>query len=220
MRVDKWNVGSLRLSSQVVYSERLGLPQHVDGLLGSDVLSRFGTIRLDYDQAQLIVAKTEGPALASGVVQGRIGQHLPAAFARFEPQETVPIAVMTFDDSVEATAPVTIGTHTFQLVIDSGADNSTIDASNVRGLGLTQDHRQIQLQGIGGSVTATEERVTTWAVGGVRLVPEDLVETKLPGGWSTSVIDGLLGADVLSQFRGVTIDYADGILGIDQVPVL
>jgi hypothetical protein len=25
---------------------------------------------------------------------------------------------------------------------------------------------------------------------------------------------------VLSQFRGVTIDYADGTLGIDQVPVV
>ncbi len=220
MRVDRWNVGPLRLSPQVVYAEHLGLPPHVDGLLGSDVLSRFGTIRLDYDQAQLIVAKAEGPALASGAVQGRIGQQLPAAFASFDPQETLPIAVVTFDGAVEATAPVSIGARTFHLAIDSGADNSTIAASKVRGLGLTQDHRQIQLLGVGGEVSATEERVTSWSVGWVRLVPEDLVATTLPGGWGPSGIDGLLGADVLSQFRGVTIDYADGILGMDQVPVL
>jgi hypothetical protein len=154
------------------------------------------------------------------VVKGRVGQQLPAAFAHFEPQATVPIAVVTFGGAVEATAPVSIGTHSFQLAVDTGADNSTLATSSVRGLGLTEDHRRIELQGVGGAVTATEERVTTWSVGGVRLVPEDLATTTLPGGWGASGIDGLLGADVLSQFRGLTIDYADGILGMDQVPLL
>jgi hypothetical protein len=220
VKVDTWSVGSLRLSPQVIYTQHLGLPSHVDGLLGSDVLGRFGAIRLDYDQSQLTVARAEGPPVSSGEVQGHAGQKLPAAFARFQPEEILPLTVFAFGGAVEATAAVNIGPHTFQLAIDSGADVSTIESSETAGLGLTQDHHRIQVQGVGGSASATEERVTSWAVGPVHLVPQDLLSVSLPAGITASGIDGLLGADVLSQFRGVTIDYADGTLGIDQVPVV
>jgi predicted aspartyl protease len=220
VQVNTWSVGPLRLSPQVIYTQHLGLSSHVDGLLGSDVLGRFGAIRLDYDQSQLTVAKTEGPPVPSGEVQGHSGQKLPAAFARFQPEQVLPLTVIAFGGAVEATTAVTIGTHTFQLAIDSGADVSTIESSETAGLGLTQDHHRIQVQGVGGSASATEERVTSWAVGPVHLVPQDLISVSLPAGITGSGIDGLVGADVLSQFRGVTIDYADGTLGIDQVPVV
>jgi predicted aspartyl protease len=220
VKVDSWSVGPLRLSPQVIYTQHLNLSSHVDGLLGSDVLGRFGAIRLDYDQSQLTVAKTEGPPVASGEVQGHDGQKLPAAFARFEPEEVLPLTVIAFGGAVEATAAVDIGSHTFQLAIDSGADISTIESSETAGLGLSQDHHRIQVQGVGGSAPATEERVSSWTVGPVKLVPQDLISVSLPGVFTGSGIDGLLGADVLSEFRGVTIDYANGTLGIDQVPVV
>jgi hypothetical protein len=220
VKVDTWSVGPLRLSPQVIYTQHLGLPSHVDGLLGSDVLGRFGAIRLDYNQSQLTVARAEGPPVSSGEVQGHTGQKLPAAFARFQPEEVLPLTVIAFGGAVEATTAVNIGSHTFQLAIDSGADVSTIDSSDTPGLGLTQDHHRIQVQGVGGSASATEERVTSWSVGPVHLVPQDLISVSLPAGITGSGIDGLLGADVLSQFRGVTIDYADGTLGLDQVPVV
>jgi predicted aspartyl protease len=220
VKIASWSVGPLRLSPQVIYTQHLNLSSQVDGLLGSDVLGRFGAIRLDYDQSQLTVAKAEGPPVASGEVQGHAGQELPAAFASFAPEEVLPLTVIAFGGAVEATAAVDIGSHPFQLAIDSGADISTIESSETAGLGLTEDHHRIQVEGVGGSASATEERVSSWTMGPVHLVPQDLIAVSLPGVFTESGIDGLVGADVLSQFRGVTIDYANGTLGIDQVPVV
>jgi predicted aspartyl protease len=220
VKVSRWNLGTLRLAPQVVYSERLGLSPHVDGLLGSDVLSRFGAIRLDYDQAQLIVARSEGPALSKQVIQGDAGHRLPAAFARYQPQAVLPLTVVDFDGAAVATAAVNIGPRTLHLEIDSGSDRSAIATSEAAGLGLTPEPGQVHVQGIGGSANATLERVGAWSLGSVRLVPEDLISVGLPSTSRDPGLDGLLGADVLSQFRAVTIDYTDATLAIDQIPVL
>ena len=214
VKVSRWNLGGLRLAPQIVYSEHLGLSPHVDGLLGSDVLSRFGAIRLDYDQAQLIVARSEGPALSKQVIQGDAGHRLPAAFARYQPQAILPLTVVDFDGAAVATATVNVGPRTLLFEIDSGSTRSAIATSEAAGLGLTPEPGQVQVEGVGGSANATLERFSAWSLGSVRLVPEDLISVGLPG------LDGLLGADVLSQFRAVTIDYTDATLAIDQIPVL
>jgi predicted aspartyl protease len=218
--VKGWSLGSLQLAPQVVYSLKLGLPSRVDGLLGSDVLSRFGAIRLDYDQAQLIVAGSEGPVPSAQEVQGNVGHQLPAAFARYHPQTVLPLTVEEFDGAAVATAAVVIGPRTLQLEVDSGSDLSAIARSETGDLGLVPEGDGVQVQGIGSSVKAARERVRAWSFGPVHLVPEDLISVDLPNPPGTPGIDGLLGADVLSQFRAVIIDYTDGTLAVDQVPLV
>ncbi|MFE0677694.1 aspartyl protease family protein [Streptomyces sp. NPDC058867] len=58
-RVDRWEVGEIRLDPGEVTVIDLGTPgggRGIQGLLGSDVLSDFGSITVDYDEGVLTVA--------------------------------------------------------------------------------------------------------------------------------------------------------------------
>ena len=220
VRIGAWSVGPVPLTPQVVYELNLSLGPHIDGLLGSDVLSRFGAIRLDYDQGQLIVDGPEGPSRRMQVIEGRPGSPLPSVFARYQPQAVLPITVADFDGAAVAIASVTVGSSTMQLEIDSGSNTSAVATSKTAGLGLAPVPGKVRVEGIGGAVKATLERVSSWSLGTVRLVPEDLISVRLPSNSGGPGVDGLLGADVLSQFRAVTIDYSDGTIGVDQIPLV
>ncbi len=56
VRVSNWNVGGVPLPTVVVSSSPIaGFNAHPFGLLGSDVLSRFGSVTIDYATEQLIL---------------------------------------------------------------------------------------------------------------------------------------------------------------------
>jgi predicted aspartyl protease len=56
VRVNNWNVGGVPLPTVVVSSSPVaGLNAHPFGLLGSDVLSRFGSVTIDYANKELIL---------------------------------------------------------------------------------------------------------------------------------------------------------------------
>lgn len=56
VRVKNWNVGGVPLPAVVVSSSPIaGLNAHPFGLLGSDVLSRFGSVTIDYANKELIL---------------------------------------------------------------------------------------------------------------------------------------------------------------------
>lgn len=54
--MSSWNVGGVPLPTVVVSSSPIaGLNAHPFGLVGSDVLSRFGSVTIDYANKQLIL---------------------------------------------------------------------------------------------------------------------------------------------------------------------
>jgi predicted aspartyl protease len=56
VRVSRWHIGSQTLPAVTVTSTRIaGTGGHAFGLLGSDVLSRFGSVTIDYAHARLIL---------------------------------------------------------------------------------------------------------------------------------------------------------------------
>ena len=56
VRVSNWNVGGVPLPNVVVSSAPIaGLNAHGFGLLGSDVLSKFGSVTIDYQDKELIL---------------------------------------------------------------------------------------------------------------------------------------------------------------------
>jgi predicted aspartyl protease len=219
VHVKTWALGPIPLAPQQVYVFHLALKSGVDGLLGSDVLSRFGTIRLDYDESQLVVAGPEGPSLPSHTVTGRPDGELPAAFSAFDPQATLPLTVTTFEGAVAATAPVSVHSTSLAFDVDTGSAISALATSKVAHLGLTKTRDRVEVEGIGSTVSARLERVKSWTVGTFRLVPQELASIRLPNDITGPNLDGILGADVLSQFRAVTLDYKDAILAVDQVPL-
>lgn len=218
VRVRAWSVGSIRLRPQELNAAHLDLPTKVDGLLGADVLSRFGTIRLDYDSAELIIDSRENAKPASAVTVGSTQSRLPRFFSSFHPQAQIPITVAELQGQAVATADVKIGGHDLDLTIDTGADISAV-TSAAAGPGVVAQSTPATVAGVGGTSRAVVERVSSWSMGSIHLVPEDLVAVQFPAATS-HVLDGLIGADVLSQFRAITIDYTDGLLAVDQVPVL
>ena len=57
IRMSEWQVGDVALPAQEI--QTIDMPARgVDGLLGSDVLSTFGSITVDYDRARLLLAST------------------------------------------------------------------------------------------------------------------------------------------------------------------
>lgn len=218
-RIRSWSVGAIPLDSQSLYSMPISLPAQVDGLLGSDVLSRFGTIRVDYSSARLVVDSPEGPTAVAFSTTGGVSGHLPKFFAGFHPQVQVPMSVVEVAGQAVATVVVTIGGHHLEMVIDTGAEISAVASTMTPVLGLVPQTTPVTVTGIGGQAKATVQRVGSWSMGSVRLVPEDLVSVQFPAA-APAQLGGLIGADVLAQFSAVTIDYASGVLALDQVPVL
>lgn len=53
-RIDDWSIGSLQLQRNALVSD-LAHPLDVDGLLGSDQLSRLGRVTIDYDAQTLTI---------------------------------------------------------------------------------------------------------------------------------------------------------------------
>ena len=52
VKVTDWSVGSIKLAPQTLATSQLPFNQ-IDGLLGSDVLSRYSTVQIDYDHGLL-----------------------------------------------------------------------------------------------------------------------------------------------------------------------
>lgn len=61
-RVEQWSAGDVQLPSTTVTVIDMPQPEDgtgIQGLLGSDVLSQFGSITIDYDAAELILSPRE-----------------------------------------------------------------------------------------------------------------------------------------------------------------
>ena len=56
LRMAKWRAGGIRLPATKIQTIDMPSPE-IDGLLGSDVLSTFGTITIDYEGERLLIAE-------------------------------------------------------------------------------------------------------------------------------------------------------------------
>jgi predicted aspartyl protease len=109
--------------------------------------------------------------------------------------------------------PAGINGHWVHLVVDSGAERTTVSAATVDRLGLPRDARyKVQSLGIGGATTSADVTVDRLVLGGVHFPIERLAvgSFKLQNERGLSA-DGLLGADILLAFD-LDIDVLDGTL--------
>src|SRR5215475_11386821 len=96
--LDRWTLGGRSLKGQWVAVGEItshALP-NLMGLLGADLLSRFGAVRLDYT-AQAVTMGTEGALTTSGVPPGRATPRLPGRLSRGVHQ-AVPMDVLVASD--------------------------------------------------------------------------------------------------------------------------
>jgi hypothetical protein len=127
--------------------------------------------------------------------------------------ERMPLTVSTVAGQVAETVEVCFGTQgPFPFVLDSGAEQSTIDAGLARRLHLAAAGPEEQFAGVGCTGTARPVSVAAWSLEGVSLAPQQLTAATLPQIGGKAEPMGLLGADVLSRFGAVRIDFAAGAL--------
>jgi predicted aspartyl protease len=109
--------------------------------------------------------------------------------------------------------PVGINGKWISLVVDSGAERTTISEAAADRLGLPHDNRYVtHAMGIGGGTTTTDVTIDRLVMGGVHFplnrVAVSPFKLQTAGGLSA---EGLLGADILLAFD-MDIDVPDGKL--------
>lgn len=195
--VDRWSVGGLELAAQPVIVGPLRVPYlpTVAGLLGSDVLSSFGSVRFDFSAQTLTVASARQHPLSASVPPGA-GQ--------------VPMGVQVSSEPhglnlVRPSVPVTINGTTTDFTLDTGAATTVVAPSLTRSL-TDLKIRESGEAGLSCAVTNSYYRVSAWRVGPVPLAPATVASTDI------EPMQGLLGSGTLERYSPVVVDYRGGYM--------
>jgi len=214
--VGPWSLEGVALAPQLLTSASLpqvGGKGEPMGLLGSDVLGRFGAVRIDFAQGTLTLAGTEGPPLTGGApYTGPVGQiGLPDSLTHGE-GTTVPLTVTPAPGAVSLGVAVRFnGGAARDFVVDTGSSQSVAattvaSAQNLRRTDLAQ--RQATVCSV---ITVPLVHSGPWSVPGLVLHPQLIGETDF-GAISAGGIEGLLGSDQLKRFGWVVFDYPSGVM--------
>jgi aspartyl protease len=210
-----WSVGSVALEAQTVSNIDIpgfGLRDAPAGLLGSDVLGRFGAIQLDYQHQSLALPGPEGPAPAPDTnVHGPSSVPIPPGISLASPSTTVPLIVVQAEGETLALVPMRIHDQgPFNFILDTGSSVSSVDPQLVSSIGLPHTGKHHRVSGIGCREEAQEVQSGSWSAEAVPLHPQPLETVSVPG--ANGGISGLLGSDVLHGFGAVVIAYSAGTL--------
>ena len=209
--VEDWSLDGVSLSAQQLTAATLpqmgGMGEPV-GLLGSDVLSRFGAVRIDFDAGALVLPGPEGPALArSTPYTGPLGAP-PPALLRGKSGTTVPLTVTPAPGDVSLGVAVGFGRgRRWDFVLDTGSSQSVVSSQvatrqSLRGTNLAE--RQSTVCSV---ITVPLVHSGLWSAPDLALHPQLIGSTKF-GNISVSGTQGLLGSDQLRRYGWVILDYA------------
>ena len=195
-QVSHWKAGGLSLPPDRVNvlkiaagSQRASAPQFA-GLLGSDVLSRFGAAAIDYQAAMLRLGASAANVSGGGV--SRTSIHVVHGKA-----------------GVLAVAPVRVqGRGPFAFIVDSGAESSVVDSAVAKRLQLRVLSSGRHATGVACQVKTSTVKVTGWKVGSTGLPGHRLTEITLPRQTHSHGVQGLLGSGTLKSFGTIAINYA------------
>jgi len=210
--VQRWSVGAIPLAPQSVAVADLpgfgpsGAPA---GVLGGDVLSRFGAVRVDFRAARMTVLAPEAAAPAHpSIVIGSASSPPPPLLVTSTPKAAATLEVLRSPDYALATATASFGgTRHAPFVVSTGARLSAVSTSASRSTLSGRSAASVDDVDVGcEGATATLES-GPWTVSSVPQVPQPLAVESLAGG-----AVGVVGSDVLARFGAVVLDYRTGVL--------
>jgi hypothetical protein len=181
------------------------------GLLGSDVLARFGAVRIDFASGALVLAKAEGAALRGS--QNETGPSGPAPTALTGGQgTTVPVTVSPLTGDISLSVAVRFaGGARRSFIVDTGSSQSVVSSSVAKSESLRSTELAQRQATVCSTITVPLVHSGVWSVPGVVLAPQLLGDTGF-GAIGAGGIDGLLGSDQLRRFGWVVLDYSGGRL--------
>jgi Aspartyl protease len=208
--VGSWNVEGLALAPQQLTAATLpemGGKGEPMGLLGSDVLSRFGAVRIDLAAGSLVLPGPQGGPLSGfAPVQGPVGPPPPAVLTDGQ-GTTIPLSVTPIPGDVSLNVTVRFGTGPKRnFTVDTGSSASVVASSVARAQSLAGTDLAQRQDTVCSVITVPLVRSGRWSVPGVPLYPQLLGSTNF-GAISLSGLQGLLGSDQLKRYGWVVFDY-------------
>ena len=212
--VGSWSLDGVSLAPQQLTAATLpqmGGKGEPVGLVGSDVLSRFGAVRVDFAAGALVLPGPEGaPLSTSAPTTGPQGPP-PVALTQGE-GTTVPLTVSSVPGQVFVSVAVRFaGGRRRTFVVDTGSSQSVVATSVAREARLAATDLAQRQATVCSVITVPLARTGPWSVSGQPLVRQLIGETDF-GSIALGGIDGLLGSDQLKHFGWVVFDYAGGRL--------
>lgn len=203
--IRNWSIGGRSLAPEDVLSlnfPRAPVITSIDGLIGSDLLSRFGAIRIDYQTQELTLMSTEAPAPTTVVsVVKSTNVKTPTSLLADTNPNAIALRVLETPHLTSVSTTVDFGGIPFSFIVDSGASISLVSSTDGPRLAAVSD--RFSLASAGCLVKGTEVASASWSVGGVDLPQQHLGVVRLP-----SVLDsGVIGSDVFFEAHVVVIDY-------------
>ncbi len=222
-RTGTWSVAGFALRPQTISASTIpGLGGRGEplGLLGSDVFSRFGAIRVDFAAGTLTFPGPEGPSFTSvNQVNGPGSAATPPSLLSTPSAGTAPLDVLDGPGFAVAIARVTFGSHTEPFAVDTGSSQSVVNRSTGRQIGLAPTNVLERQTTVCSTITLPLVQTGAWWLVGspagtasaLALQPLVLCSTGL-GRVDQLGFTGLLGSDQLVHFGWVVLDYRNGRL--------
>jgi Aspartyl protease len=216
--VSRWSVGDSTLLPQTVEVGGIRSPAlpNVDGVLGSDTLSSFGAVRIDYRQQTLTLGPQSAP-LRSGVAGGSGAPSVSALLMESTSfASPMPVKVVTKRLSphhlqlveVRPTVDLSFGPSRFTLTLDTGAGSTNLGPSVVKQLRLAPAGAPgAAYAGLDCPVVVNHYTMGPALLGKVQLPPQTIGSNFIPSGTV-----GVLGSGTLINYNPVLVDYTDGEL--------
>jgi predicted aspartyl protease len=203
--ISDWTLGKATLPARTIQSAHTVLAElklrgvEIGGLLGDDVLSRFGTVTLDFAHKRLIL----GGAVEPG-------------------PDTIPLQLDRYRRQLFITAQATIGGDTGRYVIDTGSPTLAMQSRTAAKLGLKPAGQSAEIAGVSGcTVNVTPIRITNWAMGGKKMPAIAGITSRspfLPATVERRGILGIIGANALAPFGQISIDFSKQRMQLGKPP--
>lgn len=213
--VGQWSLEGVDLAPQQLTSATLpeiGGKGEPVGLLGSDVLSRFGAVRIDFAAGDLLLPGPQGQPLPDEAsFTGPTGP-APAAELTGGGGTTVPLTVSPFPGDVSLSVYVRFGGGARRsFVVDTGSSQSVVSTSLARTESLRSTDLAQRQATVCSVITVPLVHSGPWSVPGRSLYPQLVGKTSF-GSIASGGTEGLLGSDQLRRYGWVVLDYSGGRL--------
>jgi len=215
VKLASWSAAGAVLAPQTLTAATLpdfGTKGQPVGLLGSDVLSRFGAVRIDFVHQTLTLGSTEGPADSGNQVTGPTGPAPGVNLTQGETGTTVPATSVLVPGAASLEVQLRLGhnrSHIF--VVDTGSSQSVVGDALAKQDHLAHTNQAQRQTTVCSTITAPLDKSGAWSIPGVTLHPQDLGVVSF-GPISSNGTAGLLGSDQLKRFGWVILDYTGGRL--------
>ena len=211
------SMGHIPMAAQSLVSASLTnwAGTHVDGVLGSDVLGRFGAVKLDLEKASLTVAQVQGlPPTRHELVIGKPGAAPPASLLTTKPVVTVPMNVVYGPGTIAAYTNVTVTGHgPNAFVVDTGSPTTTLATSLAASLHIPSTGNGTPPGGIGCTTDVPTLGPTPVALGPASQTLSTLRSMPIAGEQRVGITGGL-GLDFVVPYGTIIVDYAGADLTI------